>query len=201
MAGKNRNFGIVGVVLAGWLTAGAAEYQVDSTRSQVLFKVTHMGINTVTGRFGSFKGSFDVDPQHIENTKGSATIDVNSISTDNTKRDNHLRSDDFFNAETFPQIKFVSKSVQNIHMEDSTCDLVGDLSIREVKQEITLNVKGGGITRDKQGNERATFTAKGVINRFDFNLKWNKLMETGGLVVAPEVQLELAFEGVHKAKK
>ena len=197
MSGKYRIFGIAAVLLTGCLTVGAAEYpQVDAAHSQVMFKVIHMGINTVTGRFDSFQANFEVDPQHIENTKGSATIDVSSINTGNAKRDNHLRSDDFFNAETFPQIKFVSKSVKNINMADSTCDLVGDLTIRDVTKEIVLKIKGGGILRDDWGNERAAFTASGKINRFDFNLKWSKMMEVGGLVVGPEVELKLAFEGL-----
>lgn len=187
----------MGLLLVGWVGAVAAEYpQIDPAHSEVLFKVTHMGVNTVTGRFDSFQANFEVDPQHIENTKGSATIDVKSINTSNPKRDNHLRSDDFFNAEQFPQIKFVSKSVKNVNMADSTCDLVGDLTMRDVTKEIVLKIKGGGIIKDGWGNERAAFTAKGTINRFDFNLKWNKLLEAGGLVVGPEVQLELAFEGL-----
>ena len=183
-------------LLAGLLTANAAEYQADVAHSELLFKVRHMGINTVTGRFDNFQARFDVDPQHIENTKGTATIDVKSINTNNAKRDNHLRSDDFFNAEQYPQIKFASKSVKNVNMADSTCDLVGDLTIRDVTKEIVLKIKGGGIIHDDWGNERAAFTAKGIINRFDFNLKWNKMIEAGGLVVGPDVQLELTFEGV-----
>ena len=195
MSVKKFGFGIAIVLLVGMLKANAAEYKVDMSSSELLFKVRHMGINTITGRFDNFDATFDVDPQHIENTKGSATIDVKSINTNNPRRDGHLASDDFFNTEKFPKIKFVSKSVKNVNMADSTCDLIGDLTIRDVTKEITLKIKGGGILRD-HGRERAAFTAKGVINRFDFNLKWNKMVEMGGLVVGPDVQLELSFEGV-----
>ncbi len=185
-----------GMCLWLWAAAAATEYQIDPAHSQVLFKARHMGINTVTGRFDSLSGSFDVDPKNIAATKGSAVIQTASVNTDNARRDHHLRSDDFFNAEKYPQIKFVSKAVRNINVADSTCDLIGDLTIRDVTKEIVLKVKGGGVINDGH-NERAAFTATGSLNRFDYGLKWNKLLEAGGFVVGPTIQLELAFEGVH----
>lgn len=191
---------LAAVLLAGTLSAQAAEYNIDASHSDVLFKVKHMGISTVTGSFGEFTGSFDVDPQNVGKTKGSLTIKVNSVNTNNAKRDGHLKSDDFFNAEKYPEIKFVSKAVRNVNMKDSTADLVGDLTIRDVTKEIVLKVKGTGILpRDPWGMERAAFTATGRINRFDYNLKWNSLIESGGMVVAPDVDLVLAFEGVRPA--
>lgn len=191
---------LAAVLLAGALSAQAAEYNIDASHSDVLFKVKHMGISTVTGSFGEFTGSFDVDPQNVGKTKGSLTIKVNSVNTNNAKRDGHLKSDDFFNAEKYPEIKFVSKAVRNVNMKDSTADLVGDLTIRDVTKEIVLKVKGTGILpRDPWGMERAAFTATGRINRFDYNLKWNSLIESGGMVVAPDVDLVLAFEGVRPA--
>ncbi|HEX2612331.1 MAG TPA: YceI family protein [Fibrobacteria bacterium] len=181
-------------------TARAAEYQIDASHSDVLFKVKHMGISTVTGSFGEITGSFNVDPKNVAATTGSAVIKVASINTNNVKRDNHLKSDDFFNAEQYPEIKFVSKAVKNVNMADSTADLVGDLTIRDVTKEIVLKVKGAGIlAKDPWGNERAAFTARGTVNRFDYNLKWNAALEAGGFVVAPEVELVLAFEGVRPA--
>jgi polyisoprenoid-binding protein YceI len=187
-------------LLAGVLSAHAAEYTIDASHSDVLFKVKHMGISTVTGSFGEFSGSFDVDPKHVGKTTGSLTIKVNSINTNNAKRDGHLKGDDFFNAEKYPEIKFVSKAVKNIRMKDSTADLVGDLTIRDITREIVLKVKGTGIlARDPWGMERAAFTATGRINRFDYNLKWNALLEGGGMVVAPDVDLVLSFEGTRPA--
>jgi polyisoprenoid-binding protein YceI len=181
-------------------TVRAAEYQIDAAHSDVVFKVKHMGISTVTGSFGEISGSFNVDPKNVAATTGSAVIKVASVNTNNVKRDNHLKGDDFFNAELFPEIKFASKSVRNVNLADSTADLVGDLTIRDVTKEVVLKVKGTGIlAKDPWGNERAAFTAKGVINRFDYNLKWNAALEAGGFVVAPEVELALAFEGVRPA--
>lgn len=188
------------VLLAGALSAGAAEYAIDGAHSDVVFKVRHMGISTVTGSFAEVSGSFNVDPKNVAATTGSAVIKVASINTNNVKRDGHLKSDDFFNAEQYPEIKFASKAVRNINLADSTADLVGDLTIRDVTKEVVLKVKGTGIlSRDPWGMERAAFKATGTINRFDYNLKWNSLIEGGGFVVAPEVELVLSFEGVRPA--
>ena len=175
----------------------AADYQIDPAHSSVVFKIRHMGISTVSGSFSDVSGSFGVDPKNIEATKGTAIIKAGSANTNNAKRDGELKGDDFFNAEKFPDIRFTSKAVRNVKPADSTCELVGDLTIRDITREIVLKVKGTGILpNDGWGNERAAFSATGWVNRFDFGLKWNKVLEAGGLVVAPEVQLQLAFEGV-----
>jgi polyisoprenoid-binding protein YceI len=191
---------VAALLMTGAMTSHAAEYNIDGAHSDVVFKVRHMGISTVTGSFAEVSGSFNVDPKNVAATTGSAVVKVASINTNNAKRDGHLKSDDFFNAEQFPEIKFVSKSVRNVNLADSTADLVGDLTIRDVTKEIVLKVKGTGIlAKDPWGMERAAFKASGVINRFDFNLKWNSLLEGGGFVVAPEVELVLSFEGVRPA--
>ena len=194
-------FSLSKIVLAGGIlfaggTVSAAEYQIELSHSELLFKVKHMGISTVTGRFDSFKGSFDLDAKNIAATTGSLTIETKSINTSNVKRDSHLRSEDFFNADSFPELKFKSKSIRNVNHSDSTCELVGDFTMRNVTKEIVLKIKGGGFVQDPYGNERAGFSATGKINRFDYGLKWNKLLEAGGLVVGPEVELALTFEGV-----
>lgn len=176
--------------------ASAETYSVDTAHSDVAFKVRHMGISNVTGKFEKFGGTFSVDPKNIKATTGNLTIDVGSINTSNGKRDGHLKGEDFFDAAKHPEIKFVSKSVKDINEKDSSCTLVGDLTMRGVTKEIGLKVKGGGIMVDPWGNERAAFTAHGKINRFDYGLKWNKTVEAGGLVVGQDVELNLAFEGV-----
>jgi polyisoprenoid-binding protein YceI len=194
-------FGFVSAaLLAGALSANAAEYAIDASHSDVLFKVKHMGISTVTGSFSDFSGTFDVDPKNVGKTTGSIAIKVASVNTNNAKRDGHLKGDDFFNAEQFPEILFESKSVKNVNLKDSTADLVGDLTIRGVTKEIVLKVRGTGIlARDPWGMERAAFTATGRINRLDYNLKWSALLESGGMVVASDVDLVLSFEGVRPA--
>lgn len=189
-------FGSLLLVSALASVAHAETYSIDTSHSDITFKVRHMGISNVTGKFEKFGGSFDVDPKNIKATKGAMTIDVSSINTSNAKRDGHLKGDDFFDAANHPTIKFVSKEVKDINEKDSTATLVGDLTIRGVTKPVSLKIKGGGIINDGWGNERAAFTANGKINRFDYGLKWNKALETGGMVVAPEVDLILAFEGV-----
>ena len=179
--------------------AGAAEYQIDPAHSEIIFKVRHMGLSTVTGRFEKFTGNFDVDPKNVKRTKGSAVIETGSISTTNAKRDEHLKSEDFFDAAHHPQIKFQSKEVKDVNEKDSTATLVGDLTMRGVTKPVELKVKGGGIILDGWGNERAAFTATGKLNRFDYGLKWNKALEAGSLVVGETVELVLAFEGVRPA--
>jgi polyisoprenoid-binding protein YceI len=200
MFSKRVGLGMATALFAGVLTANATEYKIDMAHTELLFKVRHMGISTVTGRFDSLEGSFNVDPKNLKATTGWATIYVNTINTNNEKRDNHLKSDDFFNAAEYPTIKFKSKSVQNINMKDTTCDLVGDLTIRNVTQEITLKIKGEGIANDGYGNDHIAFGATGTLNRFDYGLKWNKLLEAGSLVVGQDVQLDLSFEGLHSTK-
>jgi polyisoprenoid-binding protein YceI len=191
-------FGSMLLVSALAATAHAETYSVDTAHTDITFKVRHMGISNVTGKFEKFGGSFEVDPKNIKATKGTLTIDVNSISTGNGKRDGHLKSDDFFDAAHFPEMKFVSKEVKDVNEKDSTAILVGDLTIRGTTKPVELKIKGGGIVNDGWGNERAAFTASGKINRFDYGLKWNKTIEAGGLVVSQDVDLNLAFEGVHK---
>jgi len=187
------------VVACMGLAAAAAEtYNVDTAHTDITFKVRHMGISNVTGKFEKFGGSFNIDPKNVKATTGTLTIDVNSISTGNPKRDAHVKSEEFFDAAHFPEMKFVSKEVRDINEKDSTCTLIGDLTIRGTTKDVALKIKGGGIINDGWGNERAAFTANGKINRFDYGLKWNKTVEAGGLVVGQDVELNLAFEGIRK---
>ena len=191
-------FGSLLLVSALAATAHAESFAVDAAHTDIAFKVRHMGISTVTGRFDKFDGSFDVDPKNIKATKGGLVIQVNSISTGNAKRDGHLQSPDFFDAAKYPEIKFASKEVKDVNEKDSTATLVGDLTMHGVTKEITLKIKGGGIINDGMGNQRAAFTAAGKINRYDFGLKWNKALEAGSVMVSEDVELILSFEGVHK---
>ena len=178
------------------VTARAEIYNVDTAHSDITFKVRHMGISTVSGRFEKFGGTFDVDPKNIKATKGNLTIDASSISTGNAKRDGHLKSPDFFDVAKFPEIKFASKEVKDVNMKDSTATLVGDLTMHGITKEISLKIKGGGIMVDPWHNERAAFSATGKIDRYDFGLKYNSALEKGGVVVSQEVELVLDFQGM-----
>lgn len=171
-------------------------WTVDKSHSKVGFSVSHMVITDVHGYFKEYDAQITTNGDDISTAKIQFTINTNSIFTDNEKRDGHLRSDDFFNAEKFPQIVFKSKSI--IKMGDGKYKLTGDFTIRDVTKEIELDVKLNGLIKDGFGNERAGFKITGEINRFDYNLKWNKTIEAGGLIVGKEVELNINLELLRK---
>lgn len=175
-------------------TAWAADYEIDSTHSSVVFKVKHLAISTVPGRFGDVTGRFSFDPTRVEASKAEAKIAVASINTMDTKRDDHLRSADFFDVSKFPSITFKTSKVEKV--SDTAFKATGDLTIHGVTKPVTLDVTYGGSAKDPWGKERAAFEAKTLINRKDFGLTWSKTLETGGLVVGDDVQISLEIEGV-----
>jgi polyisoprenoid-binding protein YceI len=175
-------------------TCWAADYQIDPTHSSVTFKVKHLAISSVPGRFGELSGTFSFDPAKIEASKAQATLSVSSINTMDAKRDDHLKSPDFLDASKYPSITFKSNTVEKV--SDTAFKAHGDLTIHGVTKPVTLDVTYGGSAKDPWGKERAAFEAKTVINRKDFGLTWNKTIETGGLVVGDEVQITLEIEGV-----
>ena len=182
------------VVVLSSSTALAATYKIDTTHAQIEFKVKHLGISSVKGVFTEFEGTFDYDPNNVAASKTSAQIKAASIDTSNKKRDDHLRSEYFLNAEAKPEISFVSKEIKNI--DGSNFTIVGDLTIRGVTKPVELETEFGGEAKDPWGNERAAFHAKTTINRKDFGIVWNKVLETGGLVVGEDVKVEIDIEGI-----
>lgn len=167
-------------------------WTVDKAHSKVGFTVTHLVISEVEGSFQVYEGAIKTQGSEFENATISFSVDVNSIDTDNNMRDDHLKSDDFFNAESFPTMNFTSSSFTKV--SDKKYELKGILTIRDVAREITFDVKHGGIAQDGYGNTKAGFKATGVINRFDYGLKWNAMTEAGGLVVENEVEIELNLQ-------
>jgi polyisoprenoid-binding protein YceI len=172
--------------------AQTTEWAIDKSHSKVGFSVTHMLIAEVDGTFKNFDGKIVTEGESFENASISLTVDINSISTDNEKRDNHLKSDDFFNAEKYPEMTFVSKKFTKV--DDKNYVLVGDLTIRDVTKEVKLDVVMNGLITDPWGNTRAGFKLTGEVNRFDYNLKWNKVMEAGGLIVGETVTIKANIE-------
>lgn len=171
------------------LSANSTTWNFDKTHTQVKFTVTHLLITEVEGFFNSYDGSVVTENENFENAQISFSADIKSIDTDNEKRDQHLQSEDFFAAEQFPKLSFEGKSLTKI--DDKNYKLVGDLTIRGVTKEIQLNARLNGIVNDPWGNTKAGFKISGTLNRFDFGLKWNALIETGGAVVSEEVELEI----------
>ena len=174
----------------------SASWKLDNSHSSIKFAVTHLVISEVEGSFKSFTGTLDATKPDFTDANIAFTIDAKSINTDNEMRDKHLQSDDFFNAEKYPSITFKSVSVKKTG--DKTYALEGDLTIRDVTKRVTFNVVYGGTIKDPWGNMKAGFKATTVIDRLDYNLKWNQLMEAGGAIVGSDVKITVDLEVTKK---
>lgn len=172
----------------------ADEWKIDKTHSTVRFGVSHLVISTVHGTFGDFEGTINFDGKDIAAGSVEFTVQTASIDTDNEKRDNHIRSDDFLNAEKFPTMTFKSTSVKA--GKDGAFTLIGDLTIRDVTKEVSFDCKFRGVIDDPWGHTRAGFTATTTIKRDEFNVSFSSTLEAGGLLVGNDMKLELALETV-----
>ncbi len=173
-------------------TQKAGNYTIDASHSHVGFSVRHLMVSNVRGAFHGFKGTVAYDPARPEATKLDVSIEVSTIDTREPKRDDHLRSADFFDAEKFPSITFVSKSAK---ARSGGIDVVGDLSIRGTKREVTLVVEDIAADRaDPWGNLRTGATAKTKIKRSDFGVTWNAALEAGGVVVGDDITITIEAE-------
>lgn len=202
-------FALALVVLAGFTTTRGSEpvsshatppevskWAIDGSHSKIGFKVRHLGIAAVRGQFNEYDAALAFDPQDLTTIEANATIQVNSIDTGNERRDNHLRSPDFFAAEEHPAMTFVSTGVRNV--DGTTFELVGDLTIRGTTKEVVLD--GEFLGTAKMGDsERAGIVAEGTIDRFDYGLTWDRLTEAGGLVVGREVDIVLELEVIKES--
>lgn len=168
-------------------TAVKTKWSLDPAHTEIGFKVKHMMITTVSGTFGKFDASVETEDNDFSTAEIEFTADVDSITTHNADRDKHLKSDDFFAADKYPQIKFISTRIEKKDAE--TFILHGDLTMRDVTLPITLDVELGGIGKDPWGNQKAGFTISGKIKRTDYKLNWNAALETGGVLVGEEVKI------------
>jgi polyisoprenoid-binding protein YceI len=167
------------------------KWQVDKVHSTVKFSVSHMVVSEQEGSFKVFDGNVEYTKADMSDAKISFTIDINSINTDNEYRDKHLKGDDFFNAEKFPTATFTSTSF--ISKGNNKYELIGNLTLRDVTRPVTFDVTYGGVIKTGKG-EKSGFKASTTINRFDYNLKWDKVTEAGGLVVGKEVEIVAKLE-------
>lgn len=167
-------------------------WTIDNAHSEIAFKVKHMMISTVTGYFDDFHATVKTNGESMNNATIEFSAKTASINTKNTDRDAHLRSDDFFNSEKFPELKFVSKSFD-------AENLVGDLTIRDITKEITLDVDFNGEAVDPYGQTKAGFEIKGEINRKDYNLTWNAITEAGSIVVSDKVKLVIDVQFIKQS--
>ena len=185
-------FAVVLSLLSILALKAQTKWSVDKAHSQVQFSVTHLIISEVTGKFNSFDANIETVKDDFSDVKIDFSADINSINTENEKRDAHLKSDDFFNAEKYPKMTFKATSMKKV--SNNKFKLTGDLTIRDVTKKITLDVTYNGTVKDPWGNTKAGFKISGELNRFDYNLKWNSLMEAGGAVVSKEVRLNINLE-------
>ncbi len=160
------------------------KWTLDPTHSELQFKVKHLMISNVTGQFNSIAGEITTESEDFNQAQIVFTADISSINTGNEQRDAHLKSTDFFDADSFPVLKFESE-----RYFASDGQITGLLSIRGISKTVTLNVEFAGTNKDPWGNLKAGFSIEGKINRTDFGLTWNSALETGGLLVGEEVKI------------
>jgi len=178
-------------------TPTATTWQIDPTHSHVEFSVRHLMIATVKGRFAEVTGTLTGDDTEPEPAALEIAIPAASIDTREPQRDAHLRSADFFDAEQHPQIRFRSTRIRRVR--DDVFAVEGDLTIRGVTRRITLTVHRGGRARDPWGGERIAYSTTTKINRKDFGLNWNQVLETGGVLVGDEVTVSIELELVRSS--
>lgn len=163
-------------------------WNLDPTHSELNFKVRHLMISNVKGAFRDFSATLESLGDDFRNASVKAVIQTASIFTNNTDRDNHLRNADFFDAAQFPEITFEGREFRQ--KDEEEFELTGVLNMHGVTKEITLDVEFGGVQQDGYGQTKAGFSFKGKINRADFGLTWNALLEAGGMAVSEEVKID-----------
>jgi polyisoprenoid-binding protein YceI len=168
-------------------------YVIDPSHTQLGFAVRHMAVSKVRGRFSTFEGTLEL-AENPEDSKASLTIDASSVDTRDENRDNHLRTNDFFDVPNHPTWTFVSTAVKTV--TPTEWKVTGDLTIRGTTRPVTLDVTLEGVVKDPYGNHRVGFSGSTSIDREDFGVSFGAVMEAGGLVVAKKVDIEIELEAV-----
>ncbi|MCX7835534.1 MAG: YceI family protein [bacterium] len=190
---------ILTIIIGGLMTNQlyASEWEIDPNHSSIEFAVKHMMISTVKGEFKKYNASIQFDNAKPEIAKIEAQIDVSSIDTRNSQRDEHLKSADFFDVTKYPQMTFKSKKITKIN--GNKYQVIGDLTIKGVTKEIILEGEGfSPILKNPWGKMVTGVHATAFLNRKDYGLTWNAALETGGVLVGEEVKIELNLELVKK---
>ena len=184
--------GMVTLLLAPAIAAET--YSIDPNHSHIGFSVRHMGLSSVRGEFAEYSADFEVDEDDLAKSSIVLEIDAASIDTQDDGRDNHLRSPDFLDVANHPQIVFESKSLENLG--EGRFEAVGDLTIHGVTQQVTLDLLVGGPITDPRGNKRIGVEGEITIDRQDYDVKFSRIMDNGGLVVGNDVKIDFALEAV-----
>lgn len=172
-------------------------WNIDAAHSGINFSIRHMVVSKVRGRFAKYSGTVDLDDGDLTRSFVDVTIDAASIDTGTPQRDAHLRGPDFFDVEKFPELRFQSTRIESVARDRYR--VVGDLTIRDVTREVSLDVEYGGRAKDPWGNERIGFIATATLDRKDFGLRWNQLLEAGGVLVGDRVDIDLEVQAVKVA--
>ncbi|TJZ63171.1 polyisoprenoid-binding protein [Sphingobacterium olei] len=165
-----------------------ATWNLDKAHSEIEFKVRHMMISSVKGQFHDFDITVDNSSEDVVNAGIEVSIQTESINTKNEQRDQHLKSGDFFDVETFKTITFQSTDIEKV--TDDEFNLTGNLTIKDITKSVTFKVEFGGIAKDPWGNKKVGYTVIGKINREEFGLTWNAALETGGVMVSEDVKFQ-----------
>ena len=191
---------ILAVAFMLGMSVQAADWNLDPVHSAIAFSIRHLAISKIKGKFKDFEAKMVFDGKSVENGSAEFTIQVASIDTENEKRDNHLKSSDFFGAEENPTITFKSKKISAV--KDGKFQITGDMTMRGVTKEVTFDCELHGVVQGPGGNTRAGFSAETTINRHDFGVSWSKTLDAGGLIVGNDVKLSLELEFIEaKAEK
>lgn len=167
-------------------------WQVDSTHSEIAFKLRHLIVAEIAGFVRRWHGTIAIDPEHLTRSSVQAVLETGSIETGDLERDQHVCSKEFLNVKEFPEIRFNSRSVKQV--DGDHYEIVGDLTIRHATREVTVEVEDLGRTRDDKGALRAKFRAHATVNRQHFGLHWNQDLDTGGVVLGDKVDIKIAVE-------
>lgn len=173
------------------------KWVLDPTHSEILFKVKHLMITNVKGEFRNFTASISSEGNDFSKAEVEANIEAASIFTNNTDRDAHLQSVDFFDVNTFKELSFKGSSFKKL--DEENYQLKGILTIKGISKECTFDVEFGGFMKDPYGNEKAGFSLSGKINRKDWGLNWNAALEAGGVMVSDEVRINAELQFVKQA--
>jgi polyisoprenoid-binding protein YceI len=169
-------------------------WNIDPAHSGINFSARHMVVSKVRGRFAKYTGAIQIEDGDLTRSVVEVTIDAASLDTGVADRDTHLRSPDFLDVEKFPALRFRSKHIEKL--ADARYRVIGDLTIRDVTREVPVDVEYGGQAADPWGNERAGFVARASVDRKDFGLQWNQVLEAGGVLVGDRVDIEIDVEAV-----
>lgn len=179
------------------VTGTKTKWVLDSTHSELTFKVKHLMIANVKGEFRKFSAELESVNEDFTKAAINVTIDASSIFTNEDQRDGHLKGADFFDTANYPELTFKGTSFKKV--DDENYKLTGILTIKGVSKEVTLDVEFGGINKDPWGNQKAGFSLNGKINRKDWGLNWNAALETGGVLVSEEVKIAAEVQFVKQA--